>query len=322
MPHSKNIHKGKIMNAIAGILLFFLFCFLPHISTAQSQDQEFHGLVKHFKHLTKATKWTLLDTVKLKFQTYHTQGLLMVGDYFYLSAVETIEAPEKYSSPIDGNDRSPGKGIGYLFKFDKNGSLVSKTQLGEATIYHPGGIDFDGQNIWVPVAEYRPNSQSIIYKINPENLSVKEMFRFKDHIGGLSYNIKDQTLHGINWGSKRMYTWKANDQTINPEQTKIKLKSSYYIDYQDCHYVPNHFMLCGGVNKYKVGDMGEIALGGLELINLRNYTTVHQIPVPLWVKPNLVMTNNPFFFKIREASINFYFIPEDDNSTLYIYQAK
>jgi len=25
-------------------------------------------------------------------------------------------------------------------------------------VYHPGGIDFDGVNIWVPVAEYRPDS--------------------------------------------------------------------------------------------------------------------------------------------------------------------
>ena len=32
-------------------------------------------------------------------------------------------------------------------------------------MYHPGGIDYDGRHIWVPVAEYRPNSRSIIYRV-------------------------------------------------------------------------------------------------------------------------------------------------------------
>ena len=35
-------------------------------------------------------------------------------------------------------------------------------------MYHPGGIDYDGRHIWVSVAEYRPNSRSIVYRIDPE----------------------------------------------------------------------------------------------------------------------------------------------------------
>ncbi|WP_308162560.1 DUF6454 family protein [Bacillus sp. ISL-7] len=36
-------------------------------------------------------------------------------------------------------------------------------KLGEGDVYHPGGIAIDCKSIWVPVAEYRPNSKSMIY---------------------------------------------------------------------------------------------------------------------------------------------------------------
>ena len=41
-------------------------------------------------------------------------------------------------------------------------------------MYHPGGIDYDGEYIWGPVAEYRPNSESIIYKVDAETLKVEK----------------------------------------------------------------------------------------------------------------------------------------------------
>ena len=47
-------------------------------------------------------------------------------------------------------------------------------------MYHPGGIDYDGDDIWVPVAEYRPNSRSIVYRVDPETMKATEVFRFAD----------------------------------------------------------------------------------------------------------------------------------------------
>jgi hypothetical protein len=52
------------------------------------------------------------------------------------------------------------------------------------------------------VAEYRPNSQSIIYRVDPETMKAEEMFRFKDHIGGLVRDTEDNSLHGVSWGSR------------------------------------------------------------------------------------------------------------------------
>ena len=49
---------------------------------------------------------------------------------------------------------------------DKAGNLQKDIILGEGDMYHPGGIDFDGTNVWVPVAQYRPNSSAIIYRVD------------------------------------------------------------------------------------------------------------------------------------------------------------
>ena len=61
---------------------------------------------------------------------------------------------------------------------------MSDLKLGEGTIYHPGGIDFDGKFIWVPVAEYRPNSRSIIYRADLARFRETILFLMKDCCGG------------------------------------------------------------------------------------------------------------------------------------------
>ncbi len=120
------------------------------------------------------------------------------------------------------------------------------------------------------------------------------------------------------------YTWKLNEQ-LKPIVAELSLKkfgkpnSSHYIDYQDCHFLKNSYMLCGGLSKYEIPNLGEFALGGLELVDLRTHMAIHQIPVSQWVKPTLVMTYNPFYYELKEDHLRFYFMPEDDESTVYIF---
>ena len=64
-----------------------------------------------------------------------------------------------------------GKGIWRLFVIDRQGNLKKDIRLGEGTAYHPGGIDYDGQNVWVPAAEYRPSSRAIVYTVDPSPTS-------------------------------------------------------------------------------------------------------------------------------------------------------
>ncbi len=129
-----------------------------------------------------------------------------VGDHLFVSSVEITTPTEKYGEIRDGTDRTAGAGVGHLYKMTLDGELVAEITLGEGDIYHPGGIDFDGEALWVPVAEYRPNSSSIVYRVDPDTMEAVEVFRRADHIGGILHDPENGTLHGVSWGSRRLYT--------------------------------------------------------------------------------------------------------------------
>jgi Family of unknown function (DUF6454) len=136
---------------------------------------------KLFQLMGRNTVWTLIDTVKVNWPTFHTQGLVKIGETFYVSAVEVISSTVRNGTTTDALydfsiDRSTGTGRGWLFKFDVAGHLLGQIELTDGAKYHPGGIDYDGRFIWVPVSEYRPNSRSNIYRVDPETLTPELVF--------------------------------------------------------------------------------------------------------------------------------------------------
>jgi hypothetical protein len=178
--------------------------------------------------------------------------MVKIGDTLFVSSVEIRTRTKRFAQLTDGYDRDTGEGVGHLFKIDMMGNLVGDLVLGEGTMYHPGGIDYDGQHIWVSVAEYRPNSRTVVYRVDPETMKATEAFRFPDHIGGIVHNTDDKTLHGVSWGSRRCYKWtlatdgKVADADQPPEKLRT-LNPSHYLDYQDCKYLnAQRQMLCTG----------------------------------------------------------------------------
>lgn len=278
--------------------------------------------------LTRATQWQQKAAVTLQFPTFHPQGMVKIGDAFFVSSVDIRKPTTRFPSPQGGYDRDTGEGVGHLFKFDAEGRLLADLTLGEGSVYHPGGIDFDGQNIWVPVAEYRPNSQSIIYKVDPATMTAVEVFRFKDHVGGIVHDTERKSLHGVSWGSRRFYAWPlgADGRITNadvPAETLRVMNPAHYIDYQDCHYAGQARMLCSGLNAYKVApDAAPFRLGGLELVDLKENRPVWQVPVELWAPSGLPMTQNPAFIEAKDGGLRAYFMPDDDKSTLFVYEAQ
>jgi uncharacterized protein DUF6454 len=263
--------------------------------------------------LTRNSSWTRAASVPMKFATYHPQGMVKIGNALLISAVEV-------------KSRAEGIGVGHLFKSDLQGNLVASRTLGEGALYHPGGIDYDGKYVWVPVGEYRPDSRSIVYRVDPETLNAIEVLRVDDHIGAVARNTDDNTLHGVSWGSRRLYRWTldrdgrvtnaaaplADIRTINP---------SHYVDYQDCKYVGGRQMLCTGVSEIRRSQDAEpFRLGGMDLVSLIDGRPVHQVPVFLWTPTGLDMTHNPVWVEAAGAGLRAYFLPEDDRSTLYIYE--
>jgi hypothetical protein len=266
-------------------------------------QQEARSIVaERVRNLTRNSHWTPVASVSIAFRTFHPQGMVKIGESVFVSSVEVI-------------DRDAGKGVGHLFKMDESGHLAGELKLGEGAIYHPGGIDYDGRSIWVPVAEYRPDSRSIVYRVDPGTMRAEEVFRVDDHIGAIVHDTDDSTLHGVSWGSRRFYRW-----TERGAVTRRSLNTSHYLDYQDCKYVGSHQMLCTGVTEIRSAPGGPLfRLGGLELVDLGDGRPLHQVPVLLWTASGLDMTHNPVWIEPSDAGLRGYFMPEDDRSTLYIY---
>jgi hypothetical protein len=278
--------------------------------------------------LTRDSVWKSVAAVTVDFVTHHPQGMVKIGDAFYVSAVEVKVPTRRLPRPIDGYDRNTGEGVGHLFKIDSAGRLLADLTLGEKSIYHPGGIDYDGTNIWVPVAEYRPNSRSIVYRVDPAAMKATEVFRFADHLGGIVHDTDDHTLHGVSWGSRRFYRWRlgGNGRVMNATaapETLRRLNASHYVDYQDCKYAGRHRMLCTGVAELRQTPGGApFRLGGVDLVDLRDGRPLHQVPVPVWTSGGLDMTHNPVWIESSGDGLRAYFMPEDDRSTIYVYEVK
>jgi len=280
-------------------------------------------LVTAFRKLTKNAEWKQVAVIPVGFDTHHPQGFAKVGDYLFLSSVEILEHTRKYDPVRGGLDRTAGQGKGHLFKMDLDGNLLDQIELGQGAIYHPGGIDFDGRYVWVPVAEYRPHSISLIYRVDPASMEATEVFRYADHIGSLVHNTDEGTLHGVSWGSRRLYTWRLDDgptvTDVPPEQL-YRVNPAHYIDYQDCQYVGAGRALCFGLGEYRQrAGASPFVLGGMELLDMRQGQPLHQVPVSLWTEEGLSLTRNPVELETTEDGLRAYFMPEDNESRLFIY---
>jgi uncharacterized protein DUF6454 len=268
------------------------------------------------------TTWTQLSALKLNFPTYHPEGLVVTRDRFYLSSTQIIEPTVKYPVPVDGYDRTPGKGIGHLFVIDRSGKLLKDVILGHDIVYHPGGIDRTGDYLWVPVAQYRPGSTAEIDRVDLRTFRVTRMFTVNDHIGGIVYDPTRERLVGNNWGSRTFYEWSLSGRPLatwrNPENL---------LDFQDCQYVESGKMACGGITGFPQtpaagGAAATYELGGVALIDLHRRTIINEFPFQRWSAAGHVMTRNPLKFEADGSALTMWAAPDNGEETAgtQIYQ--
>ena len=267
-------------------------------TTADRRTEDHHGqdstLVDDFRRVDRNTNWQLTGKLKLNFPTFHTEGIAFTADHIFLSAVQILEPTVKYPTPRGGYDRTPGKAIGHLFVMDKSGNLQRDITLGEGDMYHPGGIDFDGTDIWVPVAQYRPDSSAIIYRVDATTLRVSKQFEVPDHFGGIVMDKQTGHLVGNTWGSRRFAEW-----NLRGTQLRTWDNPNFFIDYQDCQYVATSKMLCAGIANLSQtpaagGAVGTYELGGIALMDITRQKVLHDVPFQKWSTAGHVATRNPF----------------------------
>ena len=81
-------------------------------------------------------------------------------------------------------------------------------------------------------------------------------------------------------------------------------------------------MICGGVTELRQSpDVPPFRLGGIDLVDLTTGRPLHQSPMLLWTANGLDMTHNPLWIEATGAGLRAYFMPEDEHSTLYVFEA-
>ncbi|TMG87180.1 MAG: hypothetical protein E6H78_01920, partial [Betaproteobacteria bacterium] len=129
------------------LLLTFSAVWMTGLGTlAQAVDQ---GAVisERVKKLTRPVKWNQVAAIPISFNTHHPQGMVKIGDTYFVSTVDIKKPTTRYPQLQDGYDRDTGEGVGHLIKFDAKGTLIADLTLGEGSVYHPGGMDYDGKSI-------------------------------------------------------------------------------------------------------------------------------------------------------------------------------
>ena len=313
--------KMKRILAAAAVVAATLAAGSPAVATNGQKPSGLTAESEAFTRVDRTTQWEQVQKLKLEFPTFHPQGMSLVGDKIFLSSVEILEPTVRYPSPVDGYDRSTGKGRGHVFVIDRQGKLLKDIVLGEDTIYHPGGIDFDGEKVWVPVAEYRPNSKSIAYTINPDTFQVTEQFREADHVGGVVADQKTNRISGVSWGSRKLFTWNSQGRLLGTGSNP-----SHFIDYQDCEYAGAGHQLCSGVTGLKTAEGTPFELGGLALTELSSGRVIHEVPFQKFSTAGHSMTRNPVALESEGDVLRLFAAPDDGEEVagteLFVFEAR
>jgi hypothetical protein len=169
----------------------------------------------------------------------------------------------------------------------------------------------------VPVAEYRPDSSAIVYRVDPESMTAEEAFRFGDHLGGIVADPEDGTMVAVSWGSRTLYRF--NERGILDSSVP---NESHFIDYQDCQHAGGSQMLCGGITEFPVGEEATFPLGGLALVDMDTLTVGHEVPVTQRSAAGSVVTRNPVLLEATDSGLRLSAVPDDDEAgTLLILEA-
>ena len=262
------------------------------------------NLLEAVARQNRRTKWELVRRIPLAFPTHHPQGLAFAADHIFLSSVEVLEAPVPVSDSVGS---TAGRGVGHVFVVDRDGELVEDILLGAGDMYHPGGIDFDGSDIWVPVGEYRPGGQSMMLSVDPQTFQVRERFQVRDSIGWAISDSGTGTIYGGNWGSRRFYAWGQDGQ----EREQWENPSSF-IDYQDAQFAGNGHAICSGIAVLPQPDGSrEYELGGLAIVDFTNRRIVHETPLQIFSRAGHVLTRNPFALTLESDGLFLHVAPDD-----------
>jgi hypothetical protein len=225
---------------------------------------------------------TLLRTVPLAATLDHPQGITASADggTWYVSSVL----------------RKEQKGLLVAFRAS-DGSVVQRVEVQDGPRYHPGGLARSGDVIWVPVAEYRNASTSVIQARDARTLALQRSFAVADHIGAVAVTTAG-ALIGCNWDARVFYEWNFD----GVETQKVDHLGA--ARYQDLHWT-GETLLAGGL----LGDDGVIDTLEWPSLDLRERIVVGK------TDRGVVVTHEGLAVAGKELLL----MPEDDPSRVFVH---
>lgn len=220
-----------------------------------------------------------LAVTQLENKTHHVQGIVVDGANLWVSSVS--------------------KDAGFLHKFElKTGKHLATVEIHEGKRFHPGGMDRDGDSLWVPVAEYRRLSSASLLRIDTRSLQVTSRFSVNDHIGCVA--VAGNRLIGGNWDTREFYYWNHAGKLLDKKPNPGK------VAYQDLKYSEGMLLASGNLS----GDEGAID----------------------WLDPDSLQLKKRVLSGKTDRGVRFtnegmavvdgklYLLPEDGPSRLFVFQ--
>lgn len=238
---------------------------------------------------SRSTSWEPVGELPLRFDAGHPQGMVRIGAMWWISTVDLTSC------------------TGSVLTVDGSGDLVARTPVGDATRFHPGGMDFDGEALWVVSSEYRPRSTAIIERLSPDASSPPEsVFRHDDHVGAIVRLGPGGDLVGWTWGSRRLLRWQVDGRLLSEVR-----QPGHFVDYQDAQWLGHDLLLCGGVATVHLAG-GPGSLGGLGLLRASDLAMVREVPFPRYAPATgRAATQNPLFAEVVGDTMVVHLLPDD-----------
>jgi hypothetical protein len=166
----------------------------------------------------------LADVQVLEGTLYHVQGIALDNEHIWVTSVDA----EKRRGYVHQFNRA-------TYKFERQVDVTA----GEA--FHPGGLSVSGDSLWVPVAEYRPNSSAMLLELDKRTLTVKRKISVADHLGCVA--VTPDGLIAGNWSSRRFYVF-----DLEGKQTRV-IENASPNQYQDIKFVDGMLVASGNLTK-------------------------------------------------------------------------
>ncbi|MBL8236118.1 MAG: hypothetical protein JNM66_01770 [Bryobacterales bacterium] len=228
--------------------------------------------------LLLAAALTVIETLTIPANLHHVQGIDVEGDTLWVSSV----------------DKEAKKG--FLYKLHRpTGHILAQAEVHDGDKFHPGGLTLDGDDLWLPVAEYRRASTTQIQRRDKRTLRLLAKFDVNDHIGCIA--ASSNRLYGGNWDSREIYEWSKTGRHLSKRANDTGTR------YQDMKFINNQLVAAGLRAKGK---------GAIDWLDPKSLQTVRREELETTDR-GVVFTNEGM--TLRDGKI--YLLPEDFPSRLF-----